>query len=71
MGDVGEYWRDHKEYIRDKRKKNLKREMPFVLSGWTKHSDHHFSATVKEKRLDYWPSRNKFMYDGKVMTGGI
>lgn len=23
------------------------------------------------KRLDYWPSRNKFQYNGKVMTGDV
>lgn len=71
MGEVGEYWRDHKEYMRGVRKKNLEREMPLLMSGWTKHDDYHFSGTLQGKRIDYWPTRNRFQYEGKVMCGGI
>lgn len=71
MGDVGEDWRAHKEYLRGKRKDNLEREMPLIMSGWTKHTEHHYSGMIGDKRIDYWPSRNKFMFSGRVMTGGI
>ena len=38
---------------------------------WTKHTDFHWSRTVAGKRLDYWPSRKKFQYNGKVMRGDV
>lgn len=27
--------------------------------------------TLNGKRLDYWPSRNKFQYEGKVLCGDV
>ena len=38
---------------------------------WVKHTDYHWSRFVAEKRLDYWPSKSKFMYDGKVTQGDV
>lgn len=37
--------------------------------GWTKHTAFHWSRTVDGARLDYWPSRKKFQYRGRVMRG--
>lgn len=71
MGDVGDYWRDHREHVREKRAKNGKRGMPLIMSGWTQHTEYHFSGVLDGKRIDYWPTRNKFMLDGKVMYGDI
>lgn len=39
--------------------------------GWTKHSEFHWSREVAGKRLDYWPSRKKFQYRGKVRRGDV
>lgn len=39
--------------------------------GWTKHTKYHWSRIVNGERLDYWPSRNKFQYRGKVMRGDV
>ena len=40
--------------------------------GWTKHTEHHWSRTVAGKRLDYWPSRKKWMYaGGRVQRGDV
>ena len=36
---------------------------------WTKHTEHHWSRTINGERLDYWPSRKKFQWHGKVMRG--
>jgi len=66
--DVGEMWRSWKEHLRGKRKQNLQKADP---RGWTKHTDYHWSRTVNGKRLDYWPSRNKFQYAGRVMCGDV
>lgn len=38
---------------------------------WTKHTQHHWSRTVAGYRLDYWPSRKKYQYNGRVMRGNV
>lgn len=80
MGDVGDYWREHKEYVRSRRQRNLDaaytetrndRLLYADRAGWTMHTEYHWSRILNGKRLDYWPSRNKFMYDGRVMCGDV
>ena len=39
--------------------------------GWTKHTPHHWSRNVSGQRLDYWPSRRKFQFKGKVRRGDV
>ena len=39
--------------------------------GWVKHTEFHWSRTVAGKRLDYWPSRKKWQYDGRVQRGDV
>lgn len=39
--------------------------------GWTKHTEHHWSRMLNGKRLDYWPSRRKFQFSGKVRRGDV
>lgn len=39
--------------------------------GWNKHTPHHWSRAVAGDRLDYWPSRKKFMYRGRVQRGDV
>jgi hypothetical protein len=38
---------------------------------WTKHTQFHWSRMVAGKKLDYWPSRRKFQYDGTVRRGDV
>lgn len=38
---------------------------------WLKHTDFHWSRNVQGIRLDYWPSRKKFSFKGKVMRGDV
>lgn len=38
---------------------------------WTKHTEHHWSRMVGKERLDYWPSRKKYQYRGKVRRGDV
>ena len=69
MSDMGEYWRDMREFDKERKAKNLAAADP---TGWTKHSQYHWSRQLNGKRLDYWPSRNKFQYDGgRVMVGDV
>lgn len=39
--------------------------------AWVKHTEHHWSRQVAGKRLDYWPSRKKYQYDGRVSRGDV
>lgn len=39
--------------------------------GWTKHTRFHWSRDVRGHRLDYWPSRLKFQFKGKVRRGDV
>jgi hypothetical protein len=38
---------------------------------WVKHTDYHWSRMVAGKRLDYWPSRKKYQYAGRVLRGDV
>lgn len=39
--------------------------------GWTKHTQHHWSRDINGERLDYWPSRKKYQWRGKVRRGDV
>ena len=69
MGDAGDYWRDHREYIRERREAAGKAADP---TGWTVHTQWHWSRHLSDgSRVDYWPTRNKFQHRGRVMCGGV
>jgi hypothetical protein len=38
---------------------------------WVKHTPHHWSRTVAGQRLDYWPSRKKWQFAGRVQRGDV
>ncbi len=57
-----------KELNRERKKRNLENATP---DGWTLHTEYHWSRLLNGKRLDYWPSKNKFQYNGKVMSGDV
>ena len=42
-----------------------------VPSEWFVHTPYHWSRMVNDKRLDYWPSKDKWMYEGKTMVGDV
>jgi hypothetical protein len=39
--------------------------------GWTKHTEFHWSRIVAGHKLDYWPSRKKWQYRGKIKRGDV
>jgi hypothetical protein len=39
--------------------------------GWVKHTEFHWSRQLAGKRLDYWPSRKKWQYEGRVQRGDV
>jgi len=39
--------------------------------AWTKHTEFHWSRMISGHKLDFWPSRKKFQYRGKVRRGDV
>ena len=68
MGDMGEVFNAMKVHDKERREKNLSNANN---DGWKKHTPYHWSRMLDGKRLDYWPSRNKFQYENKVMCGDV
>jgi len=68
MGDMRESFDYMKELNKERKARNL---ASASKEGWHLHTEYHWSRTLNGKRLDYWPSRNKFQYDGKVMCGDV
>ncbi len=59
-------------YMKELNNKRKQRNLEDAsLDGWHLHTEWHWSRTLNGKHLDYWPSRNKFMYEGKVMRGDV
>lgn len=38
---------------------------------WVKHTQYHWSRYVKDQRVDYWPSKSKYMVGGKTEQGDV
>jgi hypothetical protein len=68
MGDMADSFNALKEHDKERRKKNLNAA---IDDGWKKHTPYHWSRKLNGKRLDYWPSRNKFKYNDNVMCGDV
>lgn len=68
MGDMAEDFKFLKQLNKDRKKRNLESASK---EGWNLHTEWHWSRTLNGKRLDYWPSKNKFQYDGKIMCGDV
>lgn len=72
MGDMREGFDFMKELSKEKREKNMTNFNSLAShTGWTQHAYYHWSYILNGKRLDYWPSKNKFQYNGKVMCGDV
>ena len=68
MGDMREDFDIMKKLNKDRKKRNLESASK---EGWHIHTEYHWSRDLAGKRLDYWPSRNKFQYDGHVHAGDV
>lgn len=80
MGDVGDYWREHREYRRSKglpansgrsrpRATLVKFTKKHEAAGWNRFTDWHWQTTVDGDLLDYWPSKGKWRYRGITTEG--
>lgn len=63
--------RHKKEKFDSDRQQFLSKAIADDDGGWTKHTDHHWSRMINGERLDYWPSRKKFQWRGKVRRGDV
>lgn len=68
MGDMAEIFKLMKEQDRQRRERNLENADP---KGWTLHTPYHWSRDLNGSRLDYWPTKNKFKYEDRVMCGDV
>lgn len=68
MGDMREVFDTMKERKKSVRQHNLETADP---TGWTVHTEFHWSRMLNGKRLDYWPSVNKWQYEGRVKRGNV
>ena len=72
-----EIWDMLKEHAKSKFDADRKRFMAEAMDpknndgGWTMHTEFHWSRLVDGKRLDYWPSRKKYQYEGRVRRGDV
>jgi len=72
MGDVGDDFRAFREAKKQRAAANLeKAEKQDWPVDWNYHSPWHWSCRLAGKRLDYWPTKNKFQYDGRISCGGL
>ena len=68
MGEMSEIFNAMKERDKERKSRNLANAN---LTGFTRHTEFHYSTNLQCDRLDYWPSRNKFMWRKKVYTGDV
>lgn len=68
MGDMADDFRALDEHHKQRKQNNLAKADP---AGWTQHTEYHWSRMLNGKRLDYWPSTTRFMYEGKRHRGDV
>lgn len=75
MSERDEIWDALKECKKEKfdadRERFLEDAKRADDGGWKKHTEFHWSRMVNGERLDYWPGRKKFQYQGKVRRGDV
>lgn len=68
MSEIGDDFKAMQEHYRKIRHDRVKHGAP---PGWTEHSQWHWSRMLNGKRLDYWPSTQKFRYAGRTHQGDV
>jgi hypothetical protein len=68
MGDMRDSYLALTQHNKDRKQANLDKA---CSDGWTVHTPYHWSKDINGKRIDYWPSTNRFQYDNRIMSGGI
>jgi hypothetical protein len=72
MSDIGDDFKAWDEYKRLQREENLAKALKKPdVAEWEKHTEWHWSRPLAGKRLDYWPTKSKFMWNGVVRVGDV
>ena len=66
MGDMGELFNAQRAATKAHRAEMLAKA---DTTGWTKHTQWHFSRMFGRDRVDWWPSGGKAMYRKKMVYG--
>lgn len=66
MSELGDDFRAMREETKRHRAKMLEKA---DTSGWTAHTDYHFSRDFNGERVEWWPSGGKAKYKGKMVYG--
>lgn len=66
MSDMGDLFNEMRERTKQHRRDMLAKA---DTSGWTKHSEYHFSRVFDGERVDWWPSGGKARYKNKMVYG--
>lgn len=70
-----EIWDAMKQHSKEKFDGDRKRFMAEAIETddgqWTKHTEFHWSRMVDGHKLDFWPSRKKWQYRGKIRRGNV
>jgi len=65
-------WRAFKHHNHKRKESNLvKAEQSELANMMVHHTQYHWSMQLVGKHLDYWPSKNKFQYDGRIHNTDI
>lgn len=59
------------ELRRQRRERQARNMQRFDPTGWSQHTEWHWWRWLNGERLDYWPSKAKWMYRNKVSTGDV
>ena len=66
MGDMGDIFNSMKAATKEHRAKMLEAA---DTTGWTRHTDYHFSRMFGDERMEWWPSGGKAKYKGRMVYG--
>jgi len=72
MSDMGDMYREMREEKQRRREENRRRaaeDMDMDRDVWTCHNTHHYSRDLQGTRLQYWPSANRWHWNGRSHTG--
>lgn len=72
MSEVGEMYQALREHDQERRQERLDRNTEvYDQANWEIHTPYHWGRWVRSKKLDFWPSKDKWMYEGRVRVGGL
>lgn len=70
--EIGEAWQMMREEDRKRRYARVDTaSKTYDKANWVEHTTFHWGRYVKGKKLDFWPSKDKWMWEGNVYTGGL